>query len=161
MEGSTLSAPDSPLQGKFSTGDHFIMTTEEEQVLFAGVCDCIRQTLEKDFPGIRESDRLIADLGADSLDFLDLIFRLEQKFNVSVNPRDIERRTQALLGGEAVLVEGRYTARAVEEFQKALPEVPSGELYPNMPASLLPASFRVKTFMNLVAFAQANGGSAA
>jgi acyl carrier protein len=131
----------------------------ENETLFAGVCDCIRQTLEKDLPDIRESDRLIADLGADSLDFLDLIFRLEQQFKVSVNPRDIERRTQALLGQEAVLVEGRYTARAVEEFKKAMPEVPAGELYPNMPASALPASFRVKTFMNLVAFAQANGGS--
>jgi acyl carrier protein len=128
----------------------------EEQTLFAGVCDCIRQTLEKDLPDIRETDRLIADLGADSLDFLDLIFRLEQKFNVSVNPRDIERRAQTLLGEEPALVEGRYSAKAVEEFKKAMPEVPARELYPDMPASALAASFRVKTFMNLVAFAQAN-----
>ncbi|MDR3213475.1 MAG: acyl carrier protein [Azoarcus sp.] len=133
----------------------------DEEALFAGVCDCIRQTLEKDLPDIQPSDRLIADLGADSLDFLDLIFRLEQKFGVSVNPRDIERRTQALLGDEPVLVEGCYTARAVEELQKALPEIPAGELYPDMPAARLAASFRVKTFMNLVAFAQTNGGGAA
>jgi acyl carrier protein len=133
----------------------------EEQTLFAGVCDCIRQTLEKDLPDIRETDRLIADLGADSLDFLDLIFRLEQKFNVSVNPRDIERRAQELLGGEAILVDGRYTARAVEEFRKSMPEVPEGELFPDMPAPQLLASFRVKTFMNLVAFARAHGGRVA
>jgi acyl carrier protein len=133
----------------------------DEKTLFAGVCDSIRQTLEKDLPDIQESDRLIADLGADSLDFLDLIFRLEQQFGVSVNPRDIERRTQALLGEEPMLVEGCYTTRAVEEIRKAMPEIPAEELYPNMPAANLTASFRVKTLMNLVAFAQTNGGSAA
>jgi acyl carrier protein len=131
-----------------------------EQSLFDGVCDCIRQTLEKDLPGIRETDRLITDLGVDSLDFLDLVFRIEQKFNVSVNPRDLERRTQAALCGEPILVEGCYTARAVEEFRKFMPEVPKEELYPNMPARELLASFRVKTFMNLVAFAQNDGDRA-
>ncbi|MDR0737274.1 MAG: phosphopantetheine-binding protein [Zoogloeaceae bacterium] len=132
-----------------------------ESSLFDGVCDCIRQTLEKDLPDIRETDRLIADLEADSLDFLDLIFRIEQKFNVSINPRDLEHRTQAALGGEPILIEGCYTARAVEEFRKFMPEAPGEELYPNMPARDLFASFRVKTFMNLVAFAQDNGGRAA
>lgn len=132
----------------------------DEQRLFAGVSDCIRQTLEKDFPDMRESDRLINDLGADSLDFLDLIFRLEKKFNVRVNPRDIERRTQELLGSTPMIVDGCYTARAVEEFRKGMPEVPEAELYPNMPAARLAASFRVKTFMNLVTYAQANGETA-
>ncbi|MDR1887928.1 MAG: phosphopantetheine-binding protein [Zoogloeaceae bacterium] len=130
----------------------------DEQTLFSGVCDCIRQTLEKDLPEIHATDRLIADLGIDSLDFLDLIFRLEQQFNVSVNPRDMERRTQEILGDEPMQVDGCYTARAVEEFRKAMPEVPAEELFPNMPANRLPACFRVKTFMNLVAFAQAGEG---
>ena len=130
----------------------------DDQTLFAGVCECIRQTLEKDLPGIRESDRLIQDIGADSLDFLDLIFRLEKNFAVRVNPRDIERRTQQLLGDAPMIVDGCYTARAVEEFKKAMPEVPAEELFPDMPASRLAESFRVKTFMNLVAYARANGG---
>jgi acyl carrier protein len=128
--------------------------TANEQILFDGVCECIRQTLEKDVPDIQENDRLIADLGVDSLDILDLIFRLEEKFTVTVNPRDMERQIQKILGGEPVQIEGCYSALAVEEFRKAMPEVPPEELTPNMPVSQLPACFRVKTFMNLVAFAQ-------
>jgi acyl carrier protein len=120
--------------------------------LFEGVCSCIRQTLEKELPGIRETDRLIADLEADSLDFLDLIFRLEKNFNVRVNPRDLERRTREALGGKPVIVDERYTAEAVAEFRKAMPEVPPEELFPDMPVNNLPRSFRVKTFMNLVAY---------
>ena len=132
----------------------------DEQRLFTGVANCIRQTLEKEFPDMCASHRLIQDLGADSLDFLDLIFRLEKEFNVRVNPRDIERRTQELLGSTPMIVDGCYTPQAVEEFRKGMPEVPEEELYPNMPATKLAASFRVKTFMNLVAYAHAHGEKA-
>ena len=54
----------------------------DDNALFEGVCDCIRQTLQKDLPDIKETDRLVGDLEADSLDFLDLIFRLEKAFDV-------------------------------------------------------------------------------
>lgn len=130
----------------------------DDRTLFEGVCGCIRETLQADWPDMRESDRLIADLGADSLDFLDLIFRLEKAFAVRVNPRDLEKRTRDLLGDSPMIADERYTERAVEEFRKAMPEVPDEELYPDMPVTALAGSFRVRTFMNLVAYARANGG---
>jgi acyl carrier protein len=131
----------------------------DEQALFNGVCECIRQTLEKDLPDIRASDRLVQDLGADSLDFLDLIFRLEQYFNVSVNPRDIERRAQERLGDTPLLIDGCYTPEAVATLKEALPEVPTAEWLPNMPANKLAQCFRVQTFMNLVAFSEQNANA--
>ena len=130
----------------------------DERALFEKVCGCIRETLQKELPDISESDRLVADLGADSLDFLDLIFRLEKAFDVRVNPRDLERRTREALGESPMIEDERYTEKAVAEFKKAMPEVPEEELYPGMPIGKLPESFRVKTFMNLVAYARNNGG---
>jgi len=130
-----------------------------EQELFVGVCDCIRQTLEEDLPELQESDRLIADLGADSLDFLDLIFRLEERFSVPVNPRLLERRTQEALGDVPMIVSERYTEAAIAEFRKAMPEVPAEELFPDLPVNKLAESFRVKTFMNLVAYMREQGQS--
>ncbi len=120
--------------------------------LFEGVCECIRLTLEKDLPEIRESDRLVADLGADSLDFLDLVFRLEERFSVRLDLRYLERKTRETLGETPMTVDGRYTEAAITELRKAMPEVPEEELFPGMPESKLPGSFRVKTFMNLVAY---------
>jgi acyl carrier protein len=125
------------------------MTDKE---LFEGVCECIRETLGKDLPEIHESDRLIANLGADSLDFLDLVFRLEERFAVRVNPRYLERRTQEALGDTPMIVNECYTEAAVAELRKAMPEVPGEELFPDMPVNRLAGSFRVKTFMNLVAY---------
>jgi len=123
-----------------------------ERELFEGVCECIRQTLEKDLPDIQESDRLIADLGVDSLDFLDLIFRLEERFGIRLNPRYLERRTQEVLGENPMAVNECYTEAAVAELRKAMPEVPEKELFPGMPVNKLPGSFRVRTFMNLVSY---------
>jgi Acyl carrier protein len=128
-----------------------------EDQLFEGVCACIRQTLGKELPDIKETDRLVEDLGADSLDLLDLVFRLEKTFQVRVNPRDLEKRTQEVLGDKPMISDGNYTAEAVEEFRKSMPEVPEQELYAGMPLSSLPASFRVRTFMNLVAHMQSGG----
>ena len=125
------------------------MTNQE---LFEGVCESIRQSLEKDLPEILESDRLITDIGADSLDFLDLIFRLEERFGVRLDPRYLERQTQETLGRTPMIVNECYTEAAIAEFKKAMPEVPEGELFPGMPVNALPRSFRVKTFMNLVAY---------
>jgi hypothetical protein len=50
-----------------------------------------------------------------------------------------------------MIVDERYTEAAVAGLKKAMPEVPEEELFPDMPVNKLPGSFRVKTFMNLVA----------
>ncbi|MDR2208966.1 MAG: acyl carrier protein [Azoarcus sp.] len=121
-----------------------------DRELYEGVCECIRQTLKKELPEIRESDRFIADLEGDSLDFLDLIFRLEERFSVRVNPRELERRTQEALGDIPMIVDERYTEAAIVELRKALPEVPEDELFPGMSINKFPGTLRVKTFMNLV-----------
>jgi acyl carrier protein len=129
----------------------------DDRMLFEGVCACIRETLQLDLPDMSGDDRLVGDLGADSLDFLDLIFRLEKTFDVRVNPRDLERRTREALGDKPMIVDEQYTEEAVAAFKEAMPEVPDAELYAGMPVNKLAESFRVKTFMNLVAYAKANG----
>ncbi|MCB1193933.1 MAG: hypothetical protein H7A23_13300 [Leptospiraceae bacterium] len=118
--------------------------------IFQGVCESLSNALDIPTEDIKETDKIIDDLGADSLDLLDLIFQLEQKFKIKIKPGDIERRTKAELGDVPLTVDGVYTPEALELVRKHLPEVPSGELPENFQASKLPRVFRVKTFMNLV-----------
>jgi len=54
-----------------------------------GVCECVASVIDKNSSTIREGDKLIDDLGADSLDLLDLVFHLEQRFRIKISPRDI------------------------------------------------------------------------
>jgi len=103
-----------------------------------------------DVSGVTEADKVVGDLGADSLDLLDLTFQLEQKFGIKISPRDIERRAREVLGDVPLEVDGVYTPEALEELKKALPEIPPEELSHGLTTAGLPRCFRVATFVNII-----------
>lgn len=115
-----------------------------------GVRECIAEALELPVESVQEEAKIIAELGADSLDLLDLTFRLEQRFGISISPRDIERRTRAKLGEAPLEIDGIYTRQALAELGSAMPEVPPEELADGLGQGELPLRFRVATMVNLV-----------
>ncbi len=115
-----------------------------------GVCQCLAVVLEIDAATIKTEDKIINDLGADSLDLLDLIFQLERHFGLRIKPRDLERRAQEALGNIPLEVEGVYTPKALEQLRRSMPEVPPEEMADGLRMSRLPYLFRVQTFINLV-----------
>ena len=62
------------------------MTGMERSEILERVCQCIAQVLNLDAATISEEQKLVDDLGADSLDLLDLTFRLQQEFKVTISP---------------------------------------------------------------------------
>ena len=120
-----------------------------EEVL-TGVRECVASVLEMPMASVGQEHRLIGDLGAESLDLLDLVFQLEQKFHASISPGDIERRARAKLDGRPFEIDGVYTAEALSELRKILPEVPPGELAEGLTVAQLPRTFRVSTMANIV-----------
>jgi acyl carrier protein len=119
--------------------------------ILAGVRACLATALDVPADDIREESRLVDDLGADSLDLLDILFQLEQVFHVTVAPRDFEREARQRLGGEPLAVDGVYTPRAVGALREALPEIPAAELREGLTTAELPRTFRVATLVHLVA----------
>ena len=115
-----------------------------------GVCECVGVVVDVEPATIRESDSIIDDLGADSLDLLDLVFHLERRFRIRITPRDIERRARGQLGETPLEVDGVYTPEALVLLREALPEVPVGELDGGLCTKDLPRRFRVATFVRLV-----------
>jgi len=115
-----------------------------------GIRECIAAVVDIDPATIKETDRVIDDLGADSLDLLDLVFHLEQRFKVKITPRGIERAAQQKLGSTPIEIEGVYTPEALAELRLALPEVPSDEIQSGLRTTELPRRFRVATFVALV-----------
>ncbi len=118
--------------------------------IFKEVAASLAEVLEIDADGIKITDKVVGDLGADSLDLLDLIFQLEQRFKLKINPRDIEREAQAELGDIPYEVEGVYTPEALEKLRTAMPEVPAEEFVEGLETKYLPRVFRVETFVSLV-----------
>jgi acyl carrier protein len=126
-----------------------LLTVEREEISQA-VRECVAAALDLPLESVQEDAKFIADLGGDSLDLLDLTFRLEQRFGISISPRDIERRTRAQLGAAPLEVDGMYTPEALTVLRQAMPEVPPDELANGLSSAELPSRFRVATVVNLV-----------
>lgn len=121
-----------------------------EDEILSGVRICVANVLDRDPDGISAEDRIIGDLGADSLDLLDLVFQIEQHFKIRIKTRDLERRAQAELGDAPMEVNGQYTKEALEQLRLAMPEAPPEELSEGLRPADLPYRFRVATFVRLV-----------
>ena len=121
-----------------------------EDDIFKGVCVCIANVLDREPEGIRMEDKVIDDLGADSLDLLDLVFQLEQHFKIRIMTRDLEKRAQEELGGAPMEDSGEFTPEALVQLRKYMPETPPEELSEGLRPADLPYRFRVATFVGLV-----------
>ena len=74
--------------------------------------------------GVDEEDvtreaTLQADLGAESIDFLDIVFRLERNFGIKI-PRG-ELFPENLMADPDWVVDGKLTAKGMEELKARLP----------------------------------------
>ena len=61
------------------------MPTQEE--IFSSVQEALVEALGVDDDEVASSATLVGDLGAESIDFLDIVFRLEKAFDIKI-PRD-------------------------------------------------------------------------
>ena len=118
--------------------------------IYSGVVESIAKVMNREAGSIHKDSKIVEDLGADSLDLLDLTFHLQQKFKITISPRDLERRTQKKLGDKLMEIDGAYSQEAIAEFRKAMPEIPIAELHDGLTVVELQRKLRVATMVNLV-----------
>ena len=63
--------------------------------------------------------RIGADLGAESIDYLDIVFRREKAFNIKIPRGDLF--PDNILQSDEFVQEGKLTAKGVEELKSRLP----------------------------------------
>ena len=100
---------------------------------------------------IRPESVLVADLGAESIDLLDLTFHIEETFHVSIESNEIEREASKRLPGGAYEKDGRLTDAALVEIRRSLPELDPTKLVSGLRKVDLPSLLTVQFFVRLVA----------
>lgn len=65
------------------------------------VVEIVAETLDRDPKEVTPSSSLIDDLGAESIDFLDVVFRLESAFDVKIPEDEIWKGATGLTGAES------------------------------------------------------------
>src|SRR5258705_2987422 len=107
--------------------DQVLATRHDE--LYNHVLGCVADVLAIDKSSIAPDASLIDDLGAESLDFLDLVFRLETDFHVKI-PRDGVRLMAQDGLADGFEHAGVLTFEALERLRLLMPEVAQDRLVP-------------------------------
>jgi acyl carrier protein len=79
----------------------------------------ISQALKVDVEKIELHSSLIKDLGAESIDFLDIVFRLEKTFKIKI-PKG-ELFPEKILTDANFVKDGRVTSAGMDELKKKMP----------------------------------------
>ena len=88
----------------------------EKQEIIKNVKSVISQALKVDEAQVQLHSSLIRDLGAESIDFLDIVFRLEKVFKIKI-PKG-ELFPEKLLTDARYVKDGRITPAGIEELKK-------------------------------------------
>ncbi len=91
----------------------------DKQEIFEKVQEILCEALSVDEDEVTPEARLTADLGAESIDFLDIVFRLEKAFDIKI-PRG-ELFPDTLLQDERYVKDGKITPEGMEELRKRMP----------------------------------------
>jgi acyl carrier protein len=97
------------------------------------------------------SSVLVADLGAESIDLLDLSFRIEEAFAVTIESNEIEREATRRLPGGVYEKDGRLTDEALAEIRKSWPGLDTARLVNGLRKMDLPSLLTVQFFVTLIA----------
>ena len=121
----------------------------DEQV-FERLAPLIREVTGARPEQITMASGLMEDLGAESIDLLDLSFLIEETFNVTIEADQFEQEASKRIPGGEYEREGVLTAAALEELKRALPEVPPQKLAPGLKKIELPSVLTVGVFVRLI-----------
>jgi len=105
--------------------------------------------------GVNESDvrmdaGLVENLGAESIDLLDLSFLIEREFGITIGPNEFEMAARERLPGGEYEKDGYLVPEALEELKKVLPEVPGERFAAGLRKADIPSLLTVAVFVHLI-----------
>lgn len=131
--------------------------TEEE--VFEKVRDAFVEALGVEEDEVEPEARIFDDLGAESLDLLEIVFLLERGFDIKIPRGGVKEATQAGIDPSEYEVDGVLTELALEKLREHMPEVDPDEITPGLTSNDIPRLFRVQTFVNIVVHQLAEKGT--
>lgn len=90
-----------------------------EQDIFEKVKETLAGALGIEAAEIQLESSLVRDLGAESIDFIDILFRLEKTFNIKIPSGELF--PGHILNQERFVQAGVVTAEGLDELRKKLP----------------------------------------
>jgi len=120
-----------------------------EEIIYQKVSATLVEALNVDEEDITPASTLQGDLGAESIDFLDIVFRLEREFNIKI-PRG-ELFPESIFQGDPDMVqEGKVTAKGIAELRSRMPYADLSKFEKNPQVSAIGDLFTVELITKYV-----------
>ncbi len=116
--------------------------------IFDSVRETLVEALAVEPDEVTENAKLTEDLGAESIDFLDIVFRLEKCFNIKI-PRG-ELFPDELLNNPEYVSNGKLTPIGLAKIKQTMPHADFSTFEADPDVNRMPDLFTVKTLVNYV-----------
>ncbi len=113
------------------------------------VCAAVAEAVALPAERVTPDDYLTDDLGAESLDYLDIVFKLEQEFDIQITRGEMERAARGDMTDDEFAPDGVLSDAGLVRLRELMPE--SGDKITDglRPVEIL-GLFKVSTFSNIV-----------
>jgi acyl carrier protein len=136
------------------------ITQDEIDAVFPTVAATMADALGCDVEDIKPNVSLIEGLDAESIDFLDMVFRLERAFKIKIPRGKIVENARGTLTEAEFEQKGIVTETGLAQLKAYLSEVPADRFKTPMKVADSPRLFTPETFCKLVVQAQRDAQAA-
>lgn len=122
-------------------------TTREE--IFEEVKEVLADALGLDDDEVTAEATLMGDLGAESIDFLDIVFRLEKSFSIKI-PREELFPAESVMSNPEFVSSGKLTEKGLAELKNKMPHTDLADFQDNPDVNKIADLFTVDSIVNFI-----------
>jgi acyl carrier protein len=126
------------------------ISKEEIMEVYPKIAGIIAEALPCDLERVKPNASLIDDLGAQSIDFLDIVFRLERTFKVKIPRGKILEDARGDLPQSEFDQQGVVSEAGLQRLKVFLSEVPPERFNNQLKVADIPRLFTTETFCKIV-----------
>ena len=125
---------------------------KSQEEIYSAVQSAVSEALSVDEDEVTPDATLLGDLGAESIDLLDILFRLERKAGVKIQASDLAAHVQGGIPDEEFGDEnGIITPKGMAQLKKVMPQLDADAMAGKLEAEKVMSLFTVQNLVDLVA----------
>ena len=117
--------------------------------IFQQVQEVLIDALGVDDDEVTPQATLMGDLGAESIDFLDIVFRLEKAFSIKI-PREELFPIESMMSNPDFVAGGKLTEKGLAELRRTMPHTDFKSFQANPDINKLGNLFTVNSIVNYI-----------
>lgn len=119
-----------------------------QQEVEQGVREIVAEALAKPIDKVLLTSNLMEDLGAESLDFLDIVFKVEQQFSIQITRGEMERAARGDMSEDEFAPKGVLSPGGLDRLRELMPEA-GARIHEGLRPTQILGLFSVQTFVNI------------